>query len=40
MASIAGRRDREELAVSESSMNSDVPELLEFAVQAHGGLPR
>ena len=32
MTFIAGRQDREELAVNRSSLSSDVPELLEFAV--------
>ena len=40
MTTIAGRQDRQELAVNESSMNSDVPDLLEIAVEAHGGLAR
>ena len=37
---MGGREDRQGLAVSESSLKSDVPELLEFAVEAHGGLAR
>ncbi len=40
MTTIGGREDRQGLAVSESSLKSDVPELLEFAVEAHGGLAR
>ena len=40
MTFIAGRQDREELAVNRSSLSSDVPELLEIAVEAHGGLAR
>jgi hypothetical protein len=40
MTSIAGRQDRQGLAVDESSMTSDVPDLLAEAVEAHGGLDR
>jgi hypothetical protein len=40
MTSIAGRQDRQELAVSESSTSSDAPDLLDIAVEAHGGLAR
>jgi hypothetical protein len=40
MTTIAGSQDRQELAINKSSMNSDVPDLLDAAVEAHGGLAR
>jgi hypothetical protein len=40
MTSIVGRQGRQQLAVNESSMSSDVPDLLKIAVEAHGGLAR
>ena len=40
MTTIAGLKDGRELAVNESSRNRDLPDLLDEAVQAHGGLAR
>jgi hypothetical protein len=40
MTTIARRQDGQELAVNESSMNGGVPDLLDVAVEAHGGLSR
>ena len=40
MTTIAGRQDRQELAANKASVNSDVPYLLDAAIEAHGGLAR
>ena len=40
MTTIAGRQDRQELAANKPSVNSDVPYLLDAAIEAHGGLAR
>ena len=40
MTTIAGRQKPQDLAVNEPSINSDVPGLLDLAVEAHGGLAR
>jgi hypothetical protein len=40
MTTIAERQDGHELAVNESSRKSDVPDLLDATVEAHGGLAR
>ena len=40
MTTIAGRQDRQELAANRASVNSDVPYLLDAAIEAHGGLAR
>ena len=40
MTTIAGRQDGRALAANESPRKSDVPELLDTAVEAHGGLAR
>jgi hypothetical protein len=40
MTTAAGRQGRQEPAVDGLSMSNDVPELLDIAVEAHGGLAR
>jgi hypothetical protein len=40
MTTIAGLKDGRELAVNESSRNRDLPDLLDEAMRAHGGLAR
>jgi hypothetical protein len=40
MTTAAGRHDGQQLAVNEPSMHRDVPDLLDAAMVAHGGLAR
>ena len=40
MMTIAGRLDRPELHVESSPITGEIPDLLEIAVEAHGGLAR
>jgi hypothetical protein len=40
MTTIAGRQGRHELVVNRSSVTGDVPDLLDAAIEAHGGLAR